>query len=157
MGVTSCGLLLYRMNSGNTDGVELLIAHMGGPYWEHKRENAWTIPKGLVEPGEEDLVAVAEREFTEEMGSAPAAGITHDLGFSMSGKKRVVIFGREGSFDLAAFVSNEFTIEWPKGSGHMQSFAEVDQADWVAPEHARKLLVKSQTVFVDRLLGAIAC
>ena len=150
--------MLYRFigQGGGEVGIELLIAHMGGPYFEHKNEQAWSIPKGLTEPGEDDLIAVAEREFTEEMGSTPTPGESIPLGEAMSGKKRVVIFTREGEFDLSTFHCNDFEMEWPKGSGHIQSFPECDRADWVSPDEARKLLVKSQIVFVDRLLEVLA-
>lgn len=150
---TSSGLLLYRFGRGGD--LELLIGHMGGPFFERKNDHAWSIPKGLTEPGEDDLLAVAEREFTEEMGSAPPPGDDVDLGSTKSGNKTVVIFARVGDFDLATFHSNEFEMEWPKGSGTMQSFPEIDRADWVSANSARALLVKSQVVFIDRLLEAL--
>lgn len=180
MGLTSCGLLLYRVTSahraargelnepdGNSERLELLIAHMGGPFWAHKDAGAWSIPKGIAEAhgcvdkagaalGAAGALAVAEREFCEEMGSPPPPGVNIELGFSRSGKKRIVVFAREGDFDLATFESNEFEMEWPRGSGQMQRFPEVDRADWVAADRARKLLVKSQVVFVDRLLEALS-
>ena len=150
----SSGLLLHR--DGADGEVQLLIGHMGGPFFARKKEHAWSIPKGLAEDGEDDLLAVAEREFTEEMGSAPSPGQTLELGSAKSGSKTIVIFARRGDFDLATFHSNEFEMEWPKGSGRMQSFPEIDRADWVTPALARSLLVKSQAVFVDRLLDALA-
>ncbi len=156
MTLISSGLLLYRASDANADGVELLIAHMGGPLWGHKEVASWSIPKGLAEPGEDDLIAVAEREFEEEMGSAPTPGESFDLGHAMSGRKKVVIAARVGEFDLSTFHSNDFEMEWPRGSGQIQSFPEVDRADWVSPEAARMLLVKFQVVFVDRLLEHLA-
>ena len=155
MELISSGLLLYRTSDDASSGVELLIAHMGGPYFEHKENETWSIPKGLIEPGEDDLIAVAEREFEEEMGSKPTPGESIELGHSMSGKKKVVIFAREGTFDLSTFHSTDFEMEWPKGSGNIESFPEVDRADWVTPVDARRLLVKSQVVFVDRLLEVL--
>ena len=153
MARTSSGLLLYRFNESG--GLEVLIGHMGGPYFEGQTDHAWSIPKGLTEPGEDDLLAVGEREFTEEMGSTPPPGDTIELGSTKSGSKTIVIFAREGEFDLATFHSNEFEMEWPKGSGQIQSFPEIDRADWVTPNQARSLLVKSQEIFIDRLLAAI--
>ena len=156
MELISSGLLLYRFTNRDTAEVELLIAHMSGPYFEHKVEQSWTIPKGLVEPGEQDLIRVAEREFTEELGSAPTPGESIALGHAMSGRKKNMIFAREGDFDLATFHSNDFEMEWPKGSGTIQTFPEVDRADWVSPEQARTLLAGFQVVFVDRLLEALS-
>ena len=167
MGLMSCGLLLYRFNSaassggpesGDVDtgaGIELLLAHMGGPFWARKDAGAWSIPKGISEDGDLDVLATAEREFGEEMGSPPPPGDSIELGSSRSGKKRIEIFAREGDFDLATFKSNEFEMEWPRGSGQMQSFPEADRAAWVTPEQARTLLAKSQVVFVDRLLETV--
>ncbi len=149
----SSGLLLYRLVDGE---IELLIAHMGGPFFEHRENHVWSIPKGMIEPGEADLLEVAEREFTEEMGSVPPPGETVELGSTKSGRKTVVIFTREGDFDLTTFRSNEFEMEWPPGSGRIQSFPEMDRADWVSPDEARLLLVKSQAVFVDRLIDVLA-
>lgn len=148
----SCGLLLYRINDGV---LEVLIAHMGGPFWERKQLAAWSIPKGLAEAGETDLLAVAEREFTEEMGSAPVPGPTAELGSVKSGKKTIHVFARPGSFDVRTFHSNEFEMEWPKGSGKLQSFPEVDSANWVTTAVARDLLVKSQVEFLDRLIAIL--
>ncbi len=160
MGLTSCGLLLYRTTATRNAAsrvitprdLELLIAHMGGPFWARKDAGAWSIPKGVAEGDGEEPLAVAEREFFEEMGSPPPSGKSFELGSSRSGRKQIVVFAREGDFDLATFHSNDFEMEWPSGSGKMQRFPEVDRADWVSPERARTLLVKSQTVFVDRLV-----
>lgn len=153
MARTSSGLLLYRFNESG--GLEALIGHMGGPFFQQTSHRGWSIPKGLTEPGEDDLLAVAEREFTEEMGSTPPPGDTIELGSTKTSSKTIVIFAREGEFDLATFHSNEFEMEWPKGSGQIQSFPEIDRADWVSPDQARSLLVKSQEIFIDRLLAAI--
>ena len=155
MSITSSGLLLYRHDE-SSGALELLIGHMGGPFFARKHQHGWSIPKGLAESGDSDLVAVAEREFTEEMGSAPPPGETFELGSAKSSRKTIVIFAREGDFDLSTFHSNEFEMEWPRGSGQMQSFPEIDKADWVDADAARTLLVKSQGVFIDRLLAALS-
>ena len=148
----SAGLLLYR---GALDAIEVLIAHMGGPFWMRKDEGAWSIPKGEYEPGEDPL-DTAIREFEEELGSAPPPAPYRPLGsLRQSGGKLVTIWAVEADFDASTAVSNTFEIEWPPGSGRLQSFPEVDRAGWFALEAARTKLVKGQTPFLDRLIGAV--
>jgi predicted NUDIX family NTP pyrophosphohydrolase len=158
--VLSVGLLLYRpspdgVGEAHTD-VEVLLAHMGGPFWSRKDDHAWTIPKGLCEPDDDPaapggLLAVAEREFLEEMGSSAPPGPTHDLGSSRAGGKRNHVYARAADFDEDAIVSNTFDLEWPPRSGRTQSFPEVDRAAWFGPAEARLRIVKSLVVFLDRL------
>ncbi len=128
MTVDSSGLLLYRTGPEPT----VLIAHMGGPYWVKKTDAAWTIPKGLHEPGETDHLAVAEREFAEELGSPAPPGPSMSLGSIRSGAKKIHVFAREGDFDASDIASNTFEIEWPPRSGRRRSFPEVDRAAWVS-------------------------
>lgn len=153
---TSAALLLFRHG---TDGLEVLIAHMGGPFWARKDAGAWSIPKGEYTDGEEPLAA-ARREFAEEMGSPPPAGDPIALGtVKQSGGKSVTTFAVEGDFDLAGFRSNTFELEWPRGSGRLQEFPEVDRAAWVSVAVAREKLVKGQVPVLDALvehLGSIA-
>ena len=132
-----------------------MIAHIGGPYWVAK-DRSWTIPKGLREPDETDLLAVAEREFTEEMGTPPPPGDTHELGSVLSGNKKIIIFARNGDFDAASMTSNTFSMEWPPHSGRMQDFPEVDQADWCNLITAESKLVTAQIPFLSRLEAALA-
>jgi len=153
MPVLSSGLLLYRIVQ---DSVEILLGHMGGPYWENKHNHAWSIPKGEHETTDTNALDVAEREFAEELGSAaPQSGPTINLGSVKSGNKRITAFAREGSFDADAAVSNLFEMEWPRNSGRMQSFPEIDKAAWVSVREAKKYLTKSQGPFVDRLLESL--
>ena len=149
--VESAGLLLYRTTAGH---VEVLLAHMGGPFWARK-DLAWTIPKGHRENGEDDLLAVAEREFAEEMGSAAPSGLTLELGRIRTGRKTVIAFAREADFDADAIVSNTFTIEWPYHSGRMAEFPEVDRAAWFDLDTAATMLVASQVPFLNRLASAL--
>lgn len=149
--VESAGLLLYRTTAGH---VEVLLAHMGGPFWARK-DQAWTIPKGHRENGEDDLLAVAEREFAEEMGSAAPSGLTLELGRIRTGRKTVIAFAREADFDAEAIVSNTFTIEWPYHSGRMAEFPEVDRAAWFDLDTAATMLVASQVPFLNRLASAL--
>ena len=148
----SAGLLLYRRAG---DGLEVLIAHMGGPFWAAKDEGAWSIPKGEIEEGEEPL-AVALREFEEELGSPPPAGETAKLGeFRQSGGKRVTVYAREGDLDASEVRSNEFEMEWPPRSGRMRSFPEIDRAEWMSLDTARSKLVTGQVPALD-VLASIA-
>jgi predicted NUDIX family NTP pyrophosphohydrolase len=148
---TSAALLLFRR--GET--LEVLIAHMGGPFWARKDAGAWSIPKG--EYTSELPLDAALREFAEEMGSPPPPGEIVPLGsVKQSGGKVVTAFALEGDFDLAGFHSNTFEMEWPRGSGRMQEFPEVDRADWVTVEVAREKLVKGQLPVLDALEAHLA-
>lgn len=146
---TSAALLLYRHGG---DGLEVLIAHMGGPFWARKDAGAWSIPKGEFTDDEEPLAA-ARREFAEEMGSPPPDGVVAPLGtVKQSGGKSVTTFAVEGDFDLDGFRSNTFELEWPRGSGRVQEFPEVDRAAWVSVAVAREKLVKGQVPVMDALV-----
>jgi predicted NUDIX family NTP pyrophosphohydrolase len=134
--------------------LEVLLAHMGGPFWA-KKDQAWTIPKGHREDGEADLLAVAEREFAEEMGAMAPSGLTLELGGIRTGQKTVIAFAREADFDAGAIVSNTFIIEWPYHSGRMAEFPEVDRAGWFDLEAAVTILVASQVPFLNRLAAAL--
>ena len=145
---TSAGLLLYRLRDG---GLEVLIAHMGGPFWANKDEGAWSIVKGEYEPGE-DALAAAHREFEEETGSPAPDGDVLDLGqLRQSSGKLVSVWALEGDFDPASVRSNTFTLEWPRGSGAEREFPEIDRAGWFDAATARRKLVKGQAPFVDLL------
>jgi predicted NUDIX family NTP pyrophosphohydrolase len=149
----SAGLLLYRRASEGT--LELLIVHMGGPFWQHRDARGWSIPKGELGEGDEPL-EVAKREFEEELGRPPPPVETVDLGeVTQAAGKRVVVFAAEGDFDAGSVLSSTFTIEWPRGSGQQREFPEIDRAAWVGPEEARTKLVEGQVAFVDRLLALI--
>jgi predicted NUDIX family NTP pyrophosphohydrolase len=151
-GRRSAGLLLHRRGPA---GVEVLVAHMGGPFWARRDEGAWSIPKGEIEEGEEPL-AVALREFAEEMGRPAPPGPTVALGeFRQSGGKRVSVFAREADLDVAVVESNRFEMEWPRGSGRTASFPEIDRAEWVAPDRARAALVRGQAPAIDALLELV--
>jgi len=149
----SAGLLLFREAGG---GIEVLIAHMGGPFWRRRDDGAWSIPKGEYEPGE-DTRAVAAREFAEELGSPPPAGEWLELGDArQSTGKIVTAYALRGEFDAATAVSNTFEMEWPRGSGRVQSFPEIDRAAWFDLETARAKLVPGQVPFLDRLRDRLA-
>jgi predicted NUDIX family NTP pyrophosphohydrolase len=150
--ITSAGLLLYRTGP---HGPQLLLGHMGGPFWARKDDGAWSIPKGEHDADEEPAHA-AVREFTEELGSAPPDGPLVPLGsVRQRGGKQVTVFAREADFDAEHIVPGTFELEWPPRSGRKQTFPEIDRAAWFDPDTARRKLVKAQTEFVDRLLESL--
>jgi predicted NUDIX family NTP pyrophosphohydrolase len=152
----SAGLLLYRRTG---PAAQVLIAHMGGPFWRGKDEGAWSIPKG-ERSEDDDPLAVARREFEEELGAPPPDGVPVELGeYRQAGGKRVLVFAQEGDFDASDITSNEFEIEWPPRSGRMARFPEVDRAEWTDLATARARLVRGQVpalVDLARLIGAAA-
>ena len=149
----SAGLLLYRRR--DRDGaivLEVLLAHMGGPFWARKDDGAWSIPKGEYVRGE-DPFAAAKREFQEELGSAPPLAVYRDLGSIIQpGGKLVTAWAAEADFETAGAVSNTFELEWPPGSGQMRSFPEIDKASWFTMDVARLKLVRGQRPLIDRFV-----
>ena len=153
MPARSAGLLLHRRGA---DGLEVLIAHMGGPFWAKKDDGAWSIPKGEFDESEEPLAA-ALREFAEELGRPAPEGATTALGeFRQSNGKRVTVFAREADFDASDVRSNHFEMEWPPRSGRVGSFPEIDRAEWMTPDRARTKLVKGQVPALDALAEVLA-
>ena len=149
---TSAGILLYR--SGPEP--EVLLGHMGGPFWAKKDDGAWSIPKGEHGPDEEPI-AVARREFEEELGSPVPADDLVLLGeHRVTSSKRLTVWAAEGDLDATTCTSNTFTVEWPPRSGRMQEFPEIDRAAWFALDAARPKLVKGQVPFLDRLAERVA-
>jgi predicted NUDIX family NTP pyrophosphohydrolase len=156
MGARSAGLLLYRMSADGA--VEALIAHPGGPFWVRKDDGAWSVPKGEYEEGE-DALGAAFREFAEEVGLAPPAPADAAVLLGevrQSGGKRVSVWALEGDLDLRGAVSNTFEMEWPRGSGRVREFPEVDRVEWMSLDRARVKLLKSQSPFLDALMALLA-
>ena len=144
----SAGILLYRHG---TDGLEVFIAHMGGPYWARKDARAWSIPKGEFAAPEEPLAA-ARREFREEIGvDAPDVEYVALGDVRYSSGKVVTVFAAESDFEIDGVVSETFELEWPPRSGMIQAFAEIDDARWVALGDARAKLVAGQLPALDAL------
>jgi predicted NUDIX family NTP pyrophosphohydrolase len=143
---------MYR---GAGAGLELLLVHPGGPFWAKKDLGAWSIPKGEY-AGDEDPLAVAQREFEEETGTRPH-GKFRPLGeVVQAGGKRVSAWAVEGDFDPATLVSNTFETEWPPRGGRKRSFPEVDRAAWFSPDEARRKILAGQRPFIDRLVELVA-
>ncbi|MDJ0460218.1 NUDIX domain-containing protein [Streptomyces sp. H27-C3] len=151
-GKRSAGLLLFRMSEA---GTEVLIGHMGGPFWAGRDAGAWSIPKGEYGPGEQPEAA-ARREFTEELGLPVPDGERIPLGESLqAGGKTVTIWAMEADLDIGRAVFGTFGMEWPRGSGVLREFPELDRVAWCTPSSAQDRLVTGQRVFLDRLASRI--
>jgi predicted NUDIX family NTP pyrophosphohydrolase len=147
----SAGILVYRHGS---EGLRVLLAHPGGPFWRKKDLGAWAIPKGEIEPGEDPL-AGALREFEEEMG-VRLAGEFQPLGdLRQAGGKHVTAWAFCGELDAAAIRSNTFAMEWPPGSGQQQEFPEIDRAAWFDLPTAEAKILASQRPFLERLVALV--
>jgi predicted NUDIX family NTP pyrophosphohydrolase len=144
----SAGLLLVRRTAA---GVEVLLGHMGGPFWARKDAGAWTVPKGEY-LGDEQPWDAARREFREELGLPAPEGTPVPLGeVTQSGGKRVTVWAVEGDLDPADVTPGTFTMEWPRGSGRTAEFPELDRVAWFGLTAAREVVVTAQTAFLDRL------
>ncbi|HEX6578870.1 MAG TPA: NUDIX domain-containing protein [Jiangellaceae bacterium] len=147
-GRRSAGILLFRR--AGTD-VEVLLGHMGGPFWARRDAGAWSMPKGEYGPDEEP-VSAARREFEEELGLPAPSGDLIALGaIRQSGGKVVTAWAVEGDLDPGRAVPGTFTMEWPRGSGRFQEFPEIDRLAWLGLEQARTRIVVGQRAFLDRL------
>lgn len=133
------------------DGVEVLIGHMGGPFWANHDKAAWSIPKGEYTP-EEAAIDAARREFEEELGTPVPAGDLLPLGdLRQPGGKLVTVWALHGDLSPGMVVPGQFSMEWPPHSGNYQEFPELDRVAWVPPEVAHEKLVTGQRPFLDRL------
>lgn len=149
---TSSGVVLWRRRGGR---LEVLLGHNGGPYFARKDEGHWTILKGEVEP-DEDVAAVARREFAEETGHKLPDGPMRKLGeIRQKGGKVVVAWAVEGDLDPDTAVSNTFEMEWPPRSGRTQTFPEIDRVAWFDLPEARGKIMAAQAPFLDRLETAL--
>lgn len=148
----SAGVLLWRR--GGTNSVEVLIGHMGGPFWARRDAGAWSIPKGEFDADVETPFETALREFTEELGQPPPSDRPDDyvdLGEFRQSNKTVRVYAIEGDVDPSVCVSNTFEMEWPRGSGSIGVFPEVDRVEWSDLPAARSRLVKGQVAALDAL------
>ncbi len=144
----AAGIVLYRSTSS---GPEILIGHLGGPYFARKDEGAWTLPKGEIEPGE-DLLTAARREWTEETGLPAPTGDYRSLKVvKQRGGKLNYLFLVEGDADADAMVSNTCTIQWPPRSGRAMQIPEVDRFAWVELDIAERKLTRGLAVVVAQV------
>ncbi|WP_433918185.1 NUDIX domain-containing protein [Streptomyces canus] len=146
---TSAGLLLFRHTD---DGLEVLLGHMGGPFFARRDAGAWTVPKGEYEPDSEPAWDAARREFQEELGLPPPDGEAVPLGeVRQTNGKVVTAWAIEADLDPATVVPGVFSMEWPPKSGQMREFPELDRVEWFGLDRARTVIVKAQDAFLDRL------
>jgi predicted NUDIX family NTP pyrophosphohydrolase len=142
----SAGILAFRRKPR----LELLLAHPGGPYWRNKDDGAWSIPKGNVESG--DLFVCAKREFNEETGLVAAGPFFELTPLRQKSGKTVHAFALEADFDLSAFASNMFEMEWPPHSGKHQNFPEIDRVAYFDLTSARRKILLGQRPFIEELV-----
>lgn len=143
----SAGIMLYRIKKRE---LEVLISHPGGPFWAKKDEGSWSIPKGLINIGEDPLKA-AIREFEEETGRRVEGDFLRLTHVKLRAGKTVIPFAIEYDIDPSDFVSNTFSVEWPPRSGRQQEFPEIDRSEWFATETAKMKLNPAQAPIVDEL------
>jgi predicted NUDIX family NTP pyrophosphohydrolase len=151
MSVHSGGILLFRFRENK---LEVLLVHPGGPFWSGKDDGAWSIPKGVIEDNESPLEA-AKREFKEETGFEVAGRFTNLGTIRQPSKKIVHVWAHQSDLDVTLAKSNKFTMQWPKKSGIMREFPEVDKAEWFDAKKAQKKILKGQAGFIDRLQKAV--
>lgn len=153
MPLRSAGLLPFIEDD---EGVRVFIVHMGGPFWGHRDDGGWSLAKGLYVPGVEHPQDAARREFLEEVGVPAPEGDLIDLGeVRLSSGKLVWGFGVRADESLQFVGSNTFELEWPRGSGRVQTYAEADRAGWFTVDAARSKLTLGQVPLLDRLLAAL--
>ena len=146
----SAGILVFR----RANGLELLLAHPGGPYWTRRDDGAWTIPKGLVDQGEETLAA-ARREFEEETGQAVEGDFQPLAPLKQKSGKIVNAWMVEADLDLDQFRSNLFEMEWPPSSGQTQAFPEIDRVGWFGPKEALVKILPGQAGFIREAMARL--
>jgi predicted NUDIX family NTP pyrophosphohydrolase len=154
----SAGILLFRRPVAAREP-EVLLGHPGGPFFASRDEGHWSIPKGEPNDGDENLLAVARREFAEEVGhlAPPNGSALIPLGtIVQKGGKVVHAWAIEGDLDPATARSNVFELEWPPRSGRRECFPELDRVAWFAPDEARRRVKPTQIPFIDRLIAAVA-
>ena len=151
MAKQAAGILLFRRAPS---GLQVLLAHPGGPLWARKDYGAWTLPKGQFTEDEAPLDA-ARREFEEEMGTAPDGEFVSLGTLKQPSGKVIHAWAAESDFETASVKSNLFSMEWPPRSGKMAEFPEVDRAAWFSIEEARYKILKGQQPFIDRLLALV--
>jgi len=149
----SAALLMVRRAPA---GLEFLLVHPGGPLYTHRDEGHWSLPKGLVEPGE-DLLSAAKREFIEETGLPLDPEALHPLGqVRLKSRKIVHAWAFLGDCDPTQIKSNLFELEWPRRSGQRQWFPEVDRGDFFDAAMARLKLHPAQVPFIDRAIAVFS-
>ena len=143
----SAGILVYRTQNRQ---IEVLLCHMGGPYWQEIDNGGWSIPKGEMK--DEKAIFTAIREFQEETSFQIKKETLTILGSrKQSSNKLVIIFTSERDYDSTKAYSNKFQLEWPKGSGKITEFPEMDRAEWIPIVEAKRKILKGQVYFLSKL------
>jgi predicted NUDIX family NTP pyrophosphohydrolase len=148
MVVHSAGVLLYRFSGGQ---LEVMLVHPGGPFWKNKDDGAWSIPKGIFDENE-DALSAAKREFEEETGFSVDGEFIYLGELRQPSKKIVHAWAIERDIDVTLINSNTFSVEWPKNSGILREYSEIDKGDWFDVETARRKILKGQAGFIDKLV-----
>lgn len=148
---TSCGLLSYRETK---EKLEVLLVHPGGPYWRGKDDGAWSIPKGLAEPGE-DLLAAAQREFREETGFTAGPPFLALTPLRQKSRKVIHCWAFAANHDLSQFKSEPFELEWPPHSGKIATFPEADAARYFGICEAETKITPGQSAFLAELVNRL--
>ncbi len=152
MSQISAGILLFRLPQ---KALEVFLAHPGGPFFAHKDDGVWSIPKGLCED-DEDLLETAKREFQEETGFAVDGAFIALGSLRLPSRKLVHAWALEKDVDAAGMISNTFAMEWPRHSGQVREYPEMDRAAWFPVAQARIKIAPGQAEFLDRLVARIA-
>lgn len=152
MSKVSAGLVMYRRRDGR---LEVLLVHLGGPFWAKKDAGAWFIPKGEINPGEEELAA-AQREFEEETGLRPEGALLPLGSVKHKTGKKVLAWTFEGDCDPASLRSNTFQMEWPPRSGKTREFPEIDRAAFFTLDAAREKMHPAEFEFLPRLADLLS-
>jgi predicted NUDIX family NTP pyrophosphohydrolase len=147
MSEISAGILMFRRRNGV---LQVFLVHPGGPFWSRKDEGAWSIPKGLLNPGEDPLEA-AQREFREETGFTAQGHFMKLTPVRMKSGKLIQAWAAEGDCDASAIRSNTFSMEWPPNSGRQLEFPEVDRGGWFEIGEAEKKINQGQTHLIREL------
>ena len=148
----SAGLLLFRRSGA---GLEVFLAHPGGPFWRDRDLGAWTVPKGLLVAGEDPLAA-AVREFEEETAIRPEGPFLPLGSVRQKAGKLVQAWAWEGEADPRRTKSNTMRAEWPRGSGRWLTFPEVDRCEWFDARTARQKINPAQAGLIDRLEATLS-
>lgn len=150
----SAGILLHQFSF--VGELMVFICHPGGPFWRNRDDGAWSIPKGLLKPEDKDLETAARREFQEEVGIAVDATLEPLGEFKQPSGKVIHVWHGSQDIDEQAVSSKLFEMEWPPGSGQMQSFPEMDRGKWFTVDDARGKLLKGQVPIVEALVRRLA-
>lgn len=147
----SAGLLAFRRRH---EAIEFLLVHPGGPFWKNRDAGVWSIPKGLIENGEDELAA-AQREFEEEVGMAVSGAFVRLADRRQRSGKTVLCWLVEADLDLASFRSNSVPMEWPPRSGRTILVPECDRAEYIAADAAVRKILPGQRGFIEEAIDRI--